>query len=209
MLLQPALDYLKNFYTNDFDKWDDHAAYSPPGFQNIHSIGVVNLGRLTGETSLLPTALLACSLLGQRIHNGFEREDGTREQLTPGDIAICHTARARLIHESARLPCYVLLPKVSDECKTAVECKRGFRRLMDKVEADFGTIVGAVPFQFKMAFEEDVYQEGDLCKPCRAMVDGRNDHERHALWDRLPEILGIAELDPGGAERGGEAVGAT
>lgn len=209
MLLQQALDYLKNHYTNDFDAWDEHPEYCPPGFEDVHSIGVVNLARLTGETSLLPTALLACCQLEQQIFDGFEREDGTREQLALGDISLCFTARARLIHESTRLALCVLRPKVSDECKTAAGCKRGFLRLMERVEADVSTIVGMDPFQFMIAFEEDVCQEVDLCKPCRAMVDVRNDRERRALWDRLPEILGIAEPEPGGAEEGGEAVGAT
>ncbi|OJT09457.1 hypothetical protein TRAPUB_14060 [Trametes pubescens] len=197
------------YYTNDFDVWDKHTDYCPPGFEDVHSIGVVNLAHLTGETSLLPTALLACCQLGQRIVNGFEREDGTHEHLTLGDVSLCHTARKRLIYESTRMACLGLRPMVSDECKTAAVCKRGFKRLLDRIEADVSVIVGMDPFQCKTAFEEDVYQEDDLCKACRAVVDDHNDRERCALWNRLPEILGIAEPGPGGAEEGSEAVGAT
>lgn len=87
-------------YTNDFEAWGSYNHYRPPGFEDVHSIGVVNLAHLTGETSLLPTALLACCLLEGALVGGFEHEDGTREQLTLDDVSQCFVAKTWLYHKS-------------------------------------------------------------------------------------------------------------
>lgn len=203
-LLQQAVDYLKKHYTNDFGVWDRYPDYCPSGFRYVHSIGVVNLARLTGETSLLPTALLACCQLEEELIPGFVREDGTSEQLTLSDVGLCFVAKTRLIHESTRFALAILRPTVASECKTSLECGHGFKRLLGRLEGQIGAVVGTDPFQFMPRFNSNVYQAGDLCKRCLSMVRERDRLERRAIWDRLPEILGIAKPN---AAREGEGDG--
>lgn len=83
-----------------------------------------------------------------------------------------------------------------------MECKRGFRLLLERVEKDVSSVVGTDPFQFWGAFIQ-LYKAGDVCEHCYAMIGERN-RERRAVWDRLPEIMGIAKPDAEGAEVGGD-----
>ncbi|KAI1795360.1 hypothetical protein LXA43DRAFT_1178816 [Ganoderma leucocontextum] len=87
-----TLGYLKEHYTDDFDEWEDTNC-SPPSFSPEHAIGVVNLARLIGADSLLPTALLVCCGLGKSLVNGFQRADGSREHLTLDDIGLFRGAQ--------------------------------------------------------------------------------------------------------------------
>ncbi|OJT03172.1 hypothetical protein TRAPUB_6248 [Trametes pubescens] len=134
-LLDHTLAYLKRHYTNDYTTWYNHAHYVPLGFKRkIYAIGVVNLARLTGETSILPTALLACCMLGpNELVHGFERADGTREHLNLDDIDLCVAGKDTLVRESIRVAFRVFRPTVSDRCKTP-GCVRGVVRLGESGE---------------------------------------------------------------------------
>ncbi|PIL24773.1 hypothetical protein GSI_12659 [Ganoderma sinense ZZ0214-1] len=77
-LLELCVAYLKRFYHDSFDGWRDNSTcMSPPRFERIHAIGVVNLARLLGHPKMLPSVLMACCLLDAEIADGFAREDGT------------------------------------------------------------------------------------------------------------------------------------
>ncbi|KAL1938262.1 hypothetical protein VTO73DRAFT_11713 [Trametes versicolor] len=206
-LLQQALGYLKTFYTDDIAIWSEYGEYHPPRFEDVHSIGVVNLARLTGETSLLPRALLACCQLGGDLISGFEREDGTREQITPNDMSLCFVAKTRLIHETMKLALFALQPAVSDDCKTAKACRRGFTRLMERVESRVDTVVGTDPFQFLQEFTRSIYKEGDWCQECYEMIHDCARDAELSVWDRLPEIMGVPDAEWGKVD--GEASGAS
>lgn len=207
-LLEQALTYLKTYYTNDYEAWQKEERWNPPGFQDEEAIGVVNLARFLGETSLLPTALLACCQLGRDLIDGFAREDGTREQLTLDDIGLCLEAKPRLVQESTRIVLHVFEPMASLKCLTAGKCRGGFRRLLKMVEDRVVEVVVTDPFRClfnRLGANADV----ELCQYCRAMAESRDSGMKQAAWARLPEILGIPRpvLDGEGAAR--EAAGAT
>lgn len=204
-LLQQALAYLKMFYTDDIATWGEYGEYHPPSFEDVHSIGVVNLARLTGETSLLPRALFACCQLEGDIINGFEREDGTREQLTQSDIGLCFVAKTRLIHEAMKIALFVLRPEVSDHCKTAKACRRGFTRLMGRFETRVDTVVGTDPFQVLREFTESVYEKDDWCEACYQIIHDSTRDSELSVWDRLPEIMGVPDAEWPGKVGGGAA----
>lgn len=71
-LYNRALDYLKHRFPADFHKFKTLNAFVPEGFLLNHAIGVVNLARLTGESTLLPTAFLACIHLEGSVLRGYE-----------------------------------------------------------------------------------------------------------------------------------------
>ena len=62
-LYEQSLQYLKSLYPAHFEDWKRITSWTPTKFEPEHAIGVVNLARLTGELSLLPTALLSLSFL--------------------------------------------------------------------------------------------------------------------------------------------------
>ncbi|EIW56922.1 uncharacterized protein TRAVEDRAFT_81124, partial [Trametes versicolor FP-101664 SS1] len=86
-LLDNALGFLKAYYPTDCDAWRT-IDRGLPGFKVEHTIGVVNLARLTDDASLLLMALFACCNIenAETVVRGFEREDGSREQLALDDV---------------------------------------------------------------------------------------------------------------------------
>lgn len=55
---QKASEFLKVYYTDTLDAWNEIDAWHPSGWTEEQAIGVVNLARLTGELSLLPAAII-------------------------------------------------------------------------------------------------------------------------------------------------------
>ncbi|EIW56925.1 uncharacterized protein TRAVEDRAFT_127403 [Trametes versicolor FP-101664 SS1] len=203
-LLDHALDYLKRHYTNDYTTWYDHADYVPLGFKHqFYAIGVVNLARLTGETSILPTALLACCMLGKNLAHGFERVDGSREHLSLDDIGLCIAGKDKLIRESIRVAFRVFRPTVSDRCKTP-GCLEAFRKMATGAEQFVDHISDPEPCG---VFYSTIADTG-LCRHCQAMVKERDNSERRAVWAKLPEIFGVTlppEAPRVGVQAGGNA----
>lgn len=203
-LLKQAVDYLKTYYTNDYASWQKHNLFVPPNFSDVHSIGVLNLVRLLGETSLLPTVVFACCQLNLRLVRGFARADGTREQLTPDDLALCVTAKTRLMQESVRVVLLTIQPRLAKGCKTTAQCERGFGKLVRKAADRVREIATADPFVCPLVRLE-CRPGGDVCPPCWLLAQSRGVLERREVWNRLPKILGLEDVGPGGVVAGGAA----
>ncbi|OJT09461.1 hypothetical protein TRAPUB_14064 [Trametes pubescens] len=188
-LYDHAIGYLKKHYTNDYDAWATHPDYVPAGFgMQEHAIGVVNLARLTGETSLLPTALLACCILNEDIVDGFVRADGTREQLVLADVKLCLAAKDRLVRESMKVAFRVFQPFVADTCKSKAFCTESFKRELATLEGRLEDMADPDPCEAPLG---EKFGEGILCMACRFMVHQRDNRERRAVWKKLPEIFGV------------------
>ncbi|KAI0669074.1 hypothetical protein C8Q78DRAFT_978509 [Trametes maxima] len=191
-LVDHAIAFLKGHFSDKFAVWANHKSCGFPDFEPVHSIGVVNLARLTGETSLLPTALLACCALGKEIAQGFRRDNGTREYLSSGDVGRCFSAHGRLVGEYIRIALTVFNPVISDGCTRQRRCRtkfqafvNGFKAGADKVEA---------PYVFVKSLHRSlrfVYPDFNLCESCEEMVEKRAIDEQLALWKQLPEIMDI------------------
>ncbi|TBU37776.1 hypothetical protein BD309DRAFT_1061214, partial [Dichomitus squalens] len=80
-----ALDCLKKFFVESFETWARVDPPRRPAFEAIHSIGVVNIARMTSP-DVLPTALMGCCVLNwtELVGFGFTREDGTLDKLPRG-----------------------------------------------------------------------------------------------------------------------------
>ncbi|KAM5539326.1 hypothetical protein V8D89_007017 [Ganoderma adspersum] len=185
-LVEHAVDYLKEYYTDDFDEWDDTDC-SPPGFSPEHAIGVVNLARLTGTDSLLPTALLACCGLGKPLVDGFERADGTREHLTLDDVGLCFEGRCKIARAGVKAGLRVCAPKVSTKCKSRSACGESLRKLVANLHRASKVLCGPDPF----ASLSLLYADVAVCSACVAMLEDRDRKERRRLWRHMPSWFGI------------------
>ncbi|EIW56923.1 uncharacterized protein TRAVEDRAFT_128165 [Trametes versicolor FP-101664 SS1] len=202
-LLDHAIAYLKRHYTNDYDAWASHPDYVPAGFGiQEHAIGVVNLARLAGEASILPTALLACCILNDDILDGFVREDGAREQLALEDVKLCLAAKDRLVREMITVAVRVLQPVSADGCKSRQFCTDTFKRELANMEARVEDMVNPDPCGVPLDVK---FGEGILCMACRMMVQKRDDRERRAVWKKLPEIFGVTLVHAPANAAGGNA----
>ncbi|EIW56857.1 uncharacterized protein TRAVEDRAFT_127869 [Trametes versicolor FP-101664 SS1] len=185
-----ALAILKNRYTDNIDHWDSLSNRgSQTGFDDIHAIGVVNLARLIGDSSMLPVALWQCCRLGSDLVHGLAREDGTRENLTLDDLGLCFAAQERLIKAGVRARLRVFAPTVSEKCQNATKCKEVFVKALRSLEKKADIIAGTDPFvPYTRISLEGVL---GLCSTCSSEVKARDQKERRAVWNRLPALLGI------------------
>ena len=203
-LVQSALERLKLFYTTDFERWNGRAGGRvPPSFEDIHVIGVVNLARLTGEVSILPTALLACCTLAD-ITAGFPREDGTLERLSLEDIGCCWKTRAALTTLAIEMQIDTYGFKYSNcsrsqcsaEVKNVLNCKYPKQRAYLTAGDPLSPQTSGVGEDLKSRF----------CSSYWSMLEKRDLEGRRAAWKKLPGIVGVSI--PGWDETAQQAQGA-
>lgn len=127
--MQYAVDYLKRYYPIDFKAWENALPVrGPPGFQPVHSIGVVNLFRFIGADEFLPTALIACCQLGLEIITGFPNEGGTQERLDEDDLGRCFVGKSVLLKAQVEAATTIFSSEVSASCYHS-NCSGRFSRI--------------------------------------------------------------------------------
>ncbi|RPD72815.1 hypothetical protein L226DRAFT_546843 [Lentinus tigrinus ALCF2SS1-7] len=187
-LVQHSVNYLKMYYTRDFQVFSKRRpSYWPPSFRAEHAIGVVNLARLIGEHTLLPVAFLICCTLGKDIVKGFKREDGSWEQLTLDDIGICFEAKGRLVGRRADASNVVFNFQLMTSCEKPKRCPTELRRVLDTAASAW-----AVPDPFDsilLQFSKDI--RASLCPSCWETVQKIDDIERSEMWKHLPGFFGL------------------
>ncbi|TFK88121.1 hypothetical protein K466DRAFT_598906 [Polyporus arcularius HHB13444] len=195
-LYSECVQFLRNHYTTDFDRWTGHAYWAPPSFSDLHAIGVVNLARLTGEASILPTALLACTLLRSDILRGFTRADGTQEILGAEDLARCFDAKERVVEVTIAARLRTFHPEVSAQCKSGPRCRVALCSALRMLEQKISSRQAAeeprrVGDPLGPATSVCSYDQLGLCTACEDMVRVRDLQAHKELWNRLPEIVGV------------------
>ena len=190
-LYTQSLLHIKNHYSTNLEHWKGLKSWRPVGFAKDHVIGIINLARLTGELSILPSVFLVCIFsVGSAVVHGFTREDGTRESLTPEDLALCFAGRTRLAAARLAALLRILHPAVSSACTgDAFRCKETMQRAIQDLEGYAESIVSQSPFVRYTRY----VREGklDVCAKCKEMIKEREKQEQQAIWGRLPELLSI------------------
>ena len=192
-LYTQSLQHLKTHFTTDFDRWKRYKSWPPAGFTASHAVGVVNLARLTGEASILPTALLACIFaVGSTVVHGYTREDGTQESLALNDLALCFAAKTRLTGATIAALMRIFHPDQYRSCLGySTRCKEKMRgAVLDLISKDRADAVAAgSPFLPYTHFVREGKLE--LCNSCLETLQEREKEEQREIWGRLPELLGI------------------
>ena len=184
-----SLSYLKKHFTRNFTDWINTSDWVPNGWEHAQVIGVVNLARMIGEPTLLPTAIIGCTELQDKIVRGFKQEDGSQEHLTLEDLGICFLAKSELRKASIRAVLLTLQPIASSGCKTPSACRGRFRSALARLHAHVDSLVNHDPFASWRTFVKD--SQLDICPACVEAVDNRSLGERVNVWNRLPEVLQI------------------
>ena len=140
-LLEHSVGYLKRWYGTDMKKWQeqwnlssDSEEYIPLGFRPAHAISVVNLARLTGESSILPTAFLDCCVLDEWIIDGFDHADGSHEELAFNDLRCCLKARSDLAAAGVSVFTRAYSPEPSAKCMTTESCREAFHAALLRID---------------------------------------------------------------------------
>ncbi|PIL26266.1 hypothetical protein GSI_12022 [Ganoderma sinense ZZ0214-1] len=199
-LYSKSMEFLQSHFPTTLPQHWTTAADIPPGWSTLDAIGIINLARLTGKLSLLPSAFVTCicdtSPNPNSIFRGNagEGESSKEHKLSPNDLATCFRGKTALRSATIGAVFRTFSPAgVSPGCKKdAPACKTALSEVLlglgDKLDLlldgdpflSFGKFIGTGP-------------RGALgvCQPCMDMVRERGRRERQSVWARLPEILGI------------------
>ncbi|KAI0703101.1 hypothetical protein C8Q76DRAFT_753974 [Earliella scabrosa] len=186
---EQSLQYLKSFFTHDFDIWNKHTRWTPDGWKSGEAIGVVNLAQLIGEPLLLPTALLACVQLGSDVVAGFTREDGSQEHLTLQDLGLCIEATTEIHKARVAAVLSTFTHPLPTTCQDQRNCKIAVRKALSELHTFHDEIIAGDPLGPHLKFVKN--EKLPVCKTCAQAMDRRHRQTRLEMWNRLPELLNI------------------
>ncbi|KAI0640920.1 hypothetical protein C8Q79DRAFT_920597 [Trametes meyenii] len=190
-LVEEGMSYLQGFYSGRFKTFTDGHVYSPPNFDEEHSMGVVNLLRLVDRRTMLPAAIIACCWLdGTSLVNGFEREDGSWETLTPEDLALCIQAKGDLTRASVVAALRICAPATSKLCKTKDACWQALQTFFNTISTRAHRISSVDPMTTYVGKARTLR----ICSDCLRCFIARDDSERWSVWKTLPQLVGV-EVD--------------
>ena len=200
-LYRRAMDHLKRHYTDNLHDWLEHGLHAPADdWALTHAIGVVNLARLTNETTLLPTALWMCCRLGPELLAGFAYSDGARETLSADDLALCWAARPRLVQATLSTFLRIFPAPSPESCERGPDADEGCRRFaqgfVNKLRNKPG--VFTLPDPFIGYISMDGPSGKRLCEGCREAVRTTSLRLYYEVWKELPALVGVEV--PGGGE---------
>ena len=196
-----AMAYLKDHFTTSFSQFSRLSKWVPEGFGPLsRAIGVVNIARLTGEHSLLPTALWTCCQLNESLIKGFSYHDGERETLGQEDLMICLRAKPRLVEATLSnfLRLAALLPSTS--CKHADEsseledgpCQRMARNLIQQMRSKDASV--RLTMANPMIRLSSLYSREEVDKLCTRCYNPLIREQEWAIketWNSLPSMFGV------------------
>ncbi|TFK84483.1 hypothetical protein K466DRAFT_527270 [Polyporus arcularius HHB13444] len=186
VLVQEPLDRLRAHFPNNFDTY---VASLKRQYKQKYSIGVVNLARLTDARDLLPVALMSCCQIQSGLTQGFQRIDGTWEQLSPGDLELCFNAKERLIQTRVQFANRLLGSGAAPECHSKEVCTRFMQAYLQRLTS--GVIPGLRTPTPLSPWGSNINAIWRLCETCRkALTDDSNNYQRE-IFARLPTIMGV------------------
>ncbi|EIW56790.1 uncharacterized protein TRAVEDRAFT_170761 [Trametes versicolor FP-101664 SS1] len=203
VVVQRSLDYLKKHFAESFDTWARVDPPRPPAFQGVHSIGVVNLARMTNTDVLLPTALMNCCMLDATdLVHGFAREDGTAETLSADDLGRCFLGRAALMQANTLATLALFNQTLAEGCTRREVCAPVFLRLLDELRNHEKVVCTLDWYKYWSDYIDGRDDDRRLCTPCYKMLLEREKQQHREIWRRLPELMGVtvegwaADLQP-------------
>ncbi|KAH9932274.1 uncharacterized protein B0H18DRAFT_904061, partial [Fomitopsis serialis] len=124
-VLEEGLRRMKSCFSDSFEVWDKASksgGNTLMSFSEEDAIAAVNIARLTGATSMLPTAMYSCcQRTPEVITNGVPGPNGKIERLSPEDVLICLGARTILCHHNVIAAMNIWIPE--PECDVhGAEC---------------------------------------------------------------------------------------
>ncbi len=196
-----ALAYIQEHcYTTDFAIYSSPAAKSKSASSiellPVHSIGAVNLARLTDTPSILPLALYHCASLGSALLDGWTRENGIVEHLAPADLRWCLDACVALAHEHFAFLSYLLEMPITG-CKSPQKCIWELNHTYRYITRF--NMPTSTPVNWRNIIPS-LGRQGMLCQPCMGELLARDKRERKKFFKKLLEIFGVA-VEGWGAEK--------
>ncbi|KAI0703100.1 hypothetical protein C8Q76DRAFT_753969 [Earliella scabrosa] len=188
------MSVLRAHFTTNHTSWENIKTWLPSGFKRAEVIGVVNLARLTGDISLLPTALWLCCMQGATLSKGMTHSDGEQETLSPEDLALCVEGSRKLMHSAFTTVMRSFSPPLSESCKSLVGVDSWTCRHIDLANTTLDMITSTTRQPNPMITNGPILLRKLLpgvCKGCIATIAERQREARHKAWMLLPSHFGL------------------
>ena len=191
--MDSALAYLRSYYPSDFMSWKANKKGAPK-FQPVHSIGVLNLARLTEAFDMIPAAFwICCNLDIEDLRGGFKRQDGTHETLSTTDLVNVLIAREELAKMTA-LGCLCVLDIIagSRSCTcddSDSDCQSSVSAVVERLaESDTDDYIGPTLTGCWVRFLNGELSVSFCSDSVEAIKEKQKEQLREA-WDRLPGFI--------------------
>ncbi|KAI0742426.1 hypothetical protein C8Q80DRAFT_906899 [Daedaleopsis nitida] len=188
-----SLQFLKDHYTTDYDRWKRLDAWTPLGFCSDHIIGVITLARLTGDLTILPTAFLAyiSAVRSDVIVRGFRRDDGTQKRLSPDDFALCLEVKSTLNGRTIGTILRILDPDTNKGCYSVSTkiCTRKVQAAIQGLRDHTQILMSGNPFLSYVRYKKG--GELRLCGECAKRTEERENEAHETLWRQSPQLLAV------------------
>ncbi|RPD72811.1 hypothetical protein L226DRAFT_614671 [Lentinus tigrinus ALCF2SS1-7] len=183
-----CMQYLSKHFPRTLDEFRALDNYVPPEFDDCDAITVINLARLTGATHLLPVAILICCryLSGTELVNGVQHCDGSRDVLSPTDLALCFDAKSRLHRAYIERVARRCPPTPPEDAHRS--CYSATRRILNDAIYSAGVTMTCNPFA-KLYPTPEVKKA--LCAHCWDVLKKCDERLMGEAWDRLPALTGV------------------
>ncbi|KAH9932285.1 uncharacterized protein B0H18DRAFT_987417 [Fomitopsis serialis] len=206
-ILDNALGRLKGRFSDKLETWfdawkgthDSEPSISRPSMTSrpTDAIAAVNLARLTGATSVLPSALYECANLPtQTLLQGIQRDgdDTTTDRLSSEDVERCLDARKYLVYDYFLTTLRAVAPECDEDCEGDSDCSSFFGDRLEFLRTKGHDKTGLCRYDsltYRNVFDlrgRNIYA---LCATCEAMMEERHRRERLEIWCRLPGYFGV------------------
>ncbi|EJF60258.1 hypothetical protein DICSQDRAFT_171228 [Dichomitus squalens LYAD-421 SS1] len=166
----PAVDVVQTSLGN--------TTFRKPQMSRDNTIRVIKLARLLDANDLLFQGVWSAAYFTpQELSQGFLRPDGTHEVLSTSDLALCFSAKERLIQEHCE-------PR-GPSGKT---CYGKLAKALQLTESE----IDAWPIlEHFTCWKLQDDQKFGICNDCLALLRKRETDGRMDVWKRLPEIIGV------------------
>ncbi|TBU49274.1 hypothetical protein BD309DRAFT_996973 [Dichomitus squalens] len=161
------------------------------------TIEAFNLFRLLGRADMIPVAMYVCCQLPiSTLVRGVIRADGTREQLSPGDLEACLVAREALTAGYAWLSLTFLEVSACGTCTIPGRCTLAISDVRQGPASGPDLCQGTDVLSGSLAFlAGSMHRDQLICDDCRDMLMSRHESIRKTLWEQLPTMMDLGNLD--------------
>ena len=192
-LYSQSVEFLHSYFSNTLREYGETTVLLPPGWKELGAIGVINLARLTGELSLLPSAFVICisakSTGSDGIVHGSGQEDGSEEHLSPDDLAICFNGKSSVRIATISAVFKTFKPIASPACVRRGSCRAALGQVLLNLGEKLDLLLDGDPFASCQKFW-GAQGSPDLCGPCMDMARERNLRERRDVWISASRVVG-------------------
>ena len=190
---------MKSCFCTDVKTWDavvrNHGSRVMK-YRDKDAIAAANIAHLTGEETMLPSALFMCCLLDTRfLLDTPPTLDGTDGCLSAEETIKCINARASLLQNligiAIELSDHVLtasvrrIPHFTDGCRTVL------LSLRHQVLYLSPTVLLRDALSSKESTIRSLQIDGQLCESCADCYCEAEERYLRSFWARLPQVLGI------------------